>query len=262
MKNVFSIHRLGILVRKDILFDWRSSVLAAAVVSGVLILAATLGSVIGENEIFGYGGYFRATLSIWGIIAASMTFSELHDKSKSDQFLLLPASAAEKTLVRLLRVSLFLPLFILIVIILSSLLIESVLFLIVSKPFYLFNPFTGDLWRAIGQMVIVQSLFFLGAAWFKKTHLLKTLFSILAFCIGLGILSAIFMRIFWGSSFEMHIGAEWLEGTSGLSGFYRWRSLAEGVLVFVKVFFYGLLAPLCWVVAWLRVKETQSSDGV
>jgi hypothetical protein len=53
---------------------------------------------------------------IWGTIAASLAFDELHDKEKNDAYLLLPASSVEKTLISLFSVSVLLPLLILILI--------------------------------------------------------------------------------------------------------------------------------------------------
>ena len=262
MNQVLDIKRMRYLARRDLINGWRATAVASGAVAGSMFLIVILQVLFEGRKSMDYSSFLMGTLVIWGCICASLAFSSLHDKTKNETYLLLPASSLEKTLVRLLSVSVSLPVFIMILISIASIITEAVTLLFFQIPFAPLNPFQGMYLKVIGYVIIVQSVFFLGAAWFKKAHLIKTVFTLILFSIVLGLVGAFVFRIFFASYFEgfytprsIHFDIETLMRS-------RYPALMDTLVVFGKVFFYGLLAPFCWVVAWLRVKETQSSDGV
>ena len=256
MNQVIDLKRLGFLARKDFFQIWRGSAITAGAVAGLVLVISLLW------EDVDYDTLFAVTLVAWGCVAASLSFHELHDKTKNEDFLLLPASALEKTLVRLLWISVVLPFFILILITVSSLLSKAINFLIFNMSPKAFNPFAGENWNILGFIVVLQSFFFLGAAWFKKAHLVKTILTIIVLHFIFGLLGALMFRIAFGSYFydfftpiDFYISlADALHDR-----FPTLKRILENWAGFVG---YGLLAPLFWFVAWLRVMEAQSSDGV
>ena len=262
MNQVLDIRRMGFLARRDMINGWRATAIASGAIAGSMFLIVILQALFTGEKSLDYSSFLMGTLVIWGSISASLAFSSLHDKTKNENYLLLPASSVEKTLVRLLSVSVALPIFIMILISIASIISEAVTSLFFQIPFAPLNPFQGMYLEVIGYVVIVQSVFFLGAAWFKKAHLVKTVFTLILFSIVLGLVGAFVFRIFFASYFEGFYTPRSIHFDIGSLMRSRYPALMDTLVVVGKVFFYGLLAPFCWVVAWLRVKETQSSDGV
>ena len=262
MNQQLDIKRMGYLGRRDMINRWRNLAVSAGAVSGVMILLVLLQILFQKRVSMDYGAYFLGALIVWGCIDASISFLSLHDKSANEAFLLLPASALEKTLVRLLFTSLVLPFFILILIFIASMISEGAGALFVKESFTPMQLFGAGHLKTIGYVVIAQSIFFLGAAWFKKAHLVKTVFALIVGSIGLGILSTILFRIIFASYFEGFFMP--ISVNIDMEALLRMRfpGLMDAMVIIGKVAFYGLLAPFCWFVAWLRVKETQSSDGI
>ena len=264
MNQVLDMKRLGYLARRDFFSGWRSMAIATAAVAGGLFLSVYIGALFGRGSGTDYLSYLTKTLVIWGSISASLAFTSLHDKTKNEAYLLLPASATEKTLVRLLATSVATPLYIIIMISLASLLSEAVKTLLLKTPFAPLNPFQGTVLKTWGGVVIFQSVFFLGAAWFKKAHFLKTVLAIIILFIALGITGSVLFRIFIGPIFRELSSSGTMNLNQDFNSLINTRlSLLMNTLEIIgKVFLYGILAPLCWFLAWLRVKGTQSSDGV
>jgi len=262
MNQTLEPRRLGWLARKDFFAIWRGTAIAAGAVAGSIFIIAVLGALIERQRVADYSAAFQFALVVWGAIAASLAFGELHDKTRNEDFLLLPASSLEKVLVRLIRVSVVLPVFILIVVFLASILSEATTSLFFSIPFRPFNPLAGDNWTLMGCIIIMQSVFFLGAAWFKKAHLLKTGLSLMIFGIALGFVAAFVFRLLFAAYFEGFFTPVAMNIDFEVLMHQRFPALMDTLEVIGKTVFYGLLAPFCWFVAWLRVKETQSSDGI
>ena len=181
MSELFSARRLGLLLRNDLVGGYRTFSIHAATVA-VLIAAASLLNVFFNGESMPPVIWFSLMLCVWGPIVASRAFNELHNKTRNESFLLLPASALEKTLARLLLVTVgFLP-FLLIYASVVSFLTEMLSLLVFGERNELFRAFDPRVWEVIRHFVVLQSVFFLGAAFFRKNHFWKTVLSIAALC--------------------------------------------------------------------------------
>ncbi len=262
MNQVLDIKRLGFLARRDMIDGWRGNAIASGAVAGSMFLLVVLQALFDGQQSMDYSSYLIGTLIIWGSISASLAFTSLHDKTKNENYLMLPASSVEKTLVRLLSVSVATPIFIMILISLASLIAEGVTAIFFHTYFAALNPFQGMFFKILGYVIIIQSVFFLGAAWFKKAHFIKTILTLILFSIVLGIVGAFMFRLLFASYFEGFYNPKMIHFDMGLMMESEFPSLMNTLHIIGKVFLYGLLAPFCWVIAWLRVKETQSSDGV
>ena len=262
MNQVLDIRRMGYLARRDFINEWRGIAIASGAVAGAMFLGAVLHLFFGGLQTMDYASFLSRTLAIWGIISASLAFTSLHDKTRNEVYLMLPASSFEKTLVRLLWVSLFTPLFIMVMLTLASVFTELVTTLLFQTPFSPLNPFQGVFLKVVGYVVIIQSVFFLGAAWFRKAHFIKTVFTLILLSITLGILSTVFFRLVFASYFEGFHAPGMIHFNIGPLMESRFPVLMRTLEIIGKVLLYGFLAPFCWFFAWLRVKETQSSDGV
>ena len=260
MNQQFALKRWGRVLQKDCIENWRGSVLGYAVVAGILVFNVLVNRLLGQTSSWNYTAFFYGAYGIWGSVLAAMAFRESHDKHHNEDFLLLPASALEKTLSRLLIYVFAVPVLILGVVSLTSFVAEGLSSFLFQTPFQPFNPFQKYLWKVVRHILILHSVFFVGAAWFKKRHWLKTNLTLMIVVFALSFLGYVMMATFFGS---------W--GSDGFTdvsfSFDLWNNPALErwfeVLKNISNFFYSLLlAPFCWFVAWLRVKETQSSDGI
>ena len=120
----------------------------------------------------------------------------------------------------------------------------------------LFRPFDPRAWEVIRHFVGLQSVFFLGAAFFRKNHFWKTILSTIALCAAcVGLVAVLGFLLFEGSGVVLDEGE--------MYGIYlgRMRLFDLGADA-AKLAYYFVLPVFCWFVAWLRVRETQVSYGV
>ena len=105
MNENFSFERLWLLLRSDAVGGYRSVLTVSAALVGVILVTSMIS--LGGSDVTGgfYLGWFGTMLFFWGIIASSRAFRELHDKTRNEAYLLIPASALEKTAARLLTLT-------------------------------------------------------------------------------------------------------------------------------------------------------------
>jgi hypothetical protein len=248
---------LWLLLRGDFVADWRVDV----IVCGTLIAVMLIGSMItvlqgGETDSYYLGWYFGG-LFIWAPIAASFSFRELHDKARNEAYLLLPASALEKMLARLLQATIIFFAFLLIFMTVASALIEGINLLVFGRRNGLFDASHEAVLAPVGLFLVNVSLYFLGAAWFRKFHFIKTALTLTAIPIALTCLAAVTLSVTFDDFSRGPI-----EGTAFYNYYVAHRGLLDALLGTLKVLFFVGLPLLCWYVAWLRVKETEVSHGV
>lgn len=263
MNEQFSWQRLGLLIRNDFFAGYRLYLNAFAVLAIAMILNAIPNAFVGFLKEGFYYNWFRGLIVIWGSIHASLMFAEMGDKKRNEAWLLLPASALEKTLSRYLRGSVFFIIYLLVFVTLASLILEGFNMSVFGRSNGFFNPLDPRVWDAIVMFMVIQPVFFLGGAWFRKARWFKTVMAVFLIALGLGLIGAIAFLILFSGFFNAH---GWvLPQDFNLNGV----GLNEGAgmligetVIFLKVLCYGIMPPFCLYVAWLRVKETQVSYGV
>jgi hypothetical protein len=249
--------RFWLLVRSDAIADYRFVAIVSAAIAGLMLLSALNA---GSNAFSFYETWFTGLLFFGGQVIASFSFRELHDKTRNEAYLLLPASALEKTLARLFRSTVAFVAYLVVFTTIASLVIEGIKWAVLGRANPVFTPFAPAIWQRLDVFIVVQSLFFLGAAWFRRLHFVKTLAALTLAPIALGIIGGTLLRLVLGERPEVAF--------SGLSerGFYNLylaHQLAfDSAFVALKVLVFVALPLFCWYVAWLRVKEAQASDGV
>lgn len=241
MNEQLSLDRLRWLLRADLAAGYRSLLTVSGTLAG-LMLITSLTSVDGTGATQGFFmSWFGGMLYVWGTIASSRAFPELHDKTRNGAYLLMPASALEKTLARLLAVTVGLAVYLLIFTAVVSLLVAAVHGLFLDGAPGLFNPFDPELGPLVAGYLFLQSFFFLGAAWFRRRHFIKT--TLVLTLVGIGL--ALFTILTLGMVFSPDSMSVPLQSAETLTAAF------------------GILLPLgCWTIAWMRVREAQVSDGV
>ena len=111
----------------------------------VVSLSGAYDGNVGQGPSF-YRAFFIAALFTWGTIAASVCFSDLHGRGTNTAFLLLPASALEKTASRLLIYTVGLIAYLLLFTTLLSWVLEGINTLWVGERRDFFSPLDGLGW--------------------------------------------------------------------------------------------------------------------
>lgn len=260
MNEQFFWPRLIHLLRGDLINIYRNVAVVAATL-GCLMLVAGLLAAGNRSSLSSYNLWVLGMLLIWGPIFASKAFQELHDKTRCETYLLLPASALEKMVSRMLISIVAFPLFVLAFVTFVSWInyaLGSMMFDF-GVPVYRFGARTWDL---LGHFVVMQSVFLLGGAWFRKAQYSKTALSVTLLLLGLACLMCLaFYFFFFGLMAPSEFNGEALR-TAFIELSARRQTLVN-IASTVWQWAYGFLLPLfCWVVAWLRIRETQVSHGV
>lgn len=256
MTEQYTWRRVGLLLRADIIERYRNWLMVVLVLTIVMLLRAAQGAATGNLNDGLYPATFGTMLFVWGAILVSNSFIELHDNARNISYLLLPASALEKVAARLALVTVVFVLFLLAVTTLVSLATEGANQLLFGRHNRVFRPYDPAVWRSIAVYVAGCAPLFLGAAWFRKSHLLKTFLAVTAIALGLLLLGVLPMRLLFGGSYYEMSWPLFVEDWP------LWTRLTEHLATISRIAYYALLPPFCWFVAWLRVRETQVSDGV
>jgi hypothetical protein len=243
------MQRLAWVLRADVLRNYRSWLVATGTLAMVALVISVFGAYDRDvgNEF--YFVLFSVALFGLGPLVTSQVFLDLHGRATNTALLLLPASALEKTLSRLLLATVGFVAYLGVLTTVLSWVLEAINALVFGVSRELYTALEGA-WVILPHYLVVQSLFFLGAAWFRKLHYIKTIGSVLLIACGLG---AIAVGIAWlfGSVF-------WDEGIR-VDNFDTPFDLLTNV---VKIAYYFALPAFCWFVAWLRVTEAQVSHGI
>ena len=265
MNEQLSLHRLGLLLRGDAIGNYRTLAVYSSALASVMLITSLISNATGN---FGPGSnfyliWFVGMLFVWGTIACSYSFQELHDKTRNEAYLSLPASALEKTLARLLRITLGFVIYLLIFTLLTSWVVNGVNWLAFNRSGPSFQPFDPMVWQFMDDFIVNQSIYFLGAAWFRKSHFAKTALSSMIAGIGLSLIAALIIRITFGPFLDFAaVGAEAGFGRAVELFFADHAAQLSTLTKVLQVLYYVCLPLFCWSVAWMRVQETQVSHGV
>ena len=264
MNEILSLPRLWYLLRGDFITGFRTLMIVSATLAGVTLVAAMiLPSDAAFDNVFHrdpslHRGVFTIALFAWGIIATSRAFRPLHDKSGNEAYLLLPASALEKTLARLLAVTVGIVAYLVVFVTLVSLVVETLNLLLFGNRNGFFNPFEPFVWENICLYIVLQPLYFLGSAWFRRAHFIKTTLAITLTIAGLTAVGVFTARIVFADfplDVSLHIrNLSFVLDTEPESLYGAANTALLAVMIVLPI--------ACWSIAWLRVAETQVSNGV
>ena len=258
MNEQFTWRRLGLLIRNDFIGGYRSYLNIGTVIFIIMALNAIPSAGFGQLKDRFYYVCFGGMLFWWGSAYASLAFNELLDKKKNEGFLLLPASALEKTIARYLYTSVFFIIHVLVFTTVAAFVIEGINLVLFGRYNELFNPFDPAVLTAIGMFMVIQPVFFLGGAWFKRLRWFKTILALSVIGMLLGLLLFVTFLIFFGGSFQ----DVYMLAPGDFHDLDVNMQMFRGTVLVLKILFYGVVPPFCLFVTFLRVKETQVSHGI
>lgn len=250
LKNVFNVSRFGLLLRLELFRSRKAIAMMLVITLGMLILFGLLLDIIVSNIrlVYDHHENYAASMMIGGFIMSSLAFTDLGSSLKRSNYLVLPASTFEKFLSMWLLTSvgwvvlytLTFWVYTLLVNPMASLLFRSITF----QPFEPFGEFSITV---IQYYFVLQGIFLVAASHFKGYVFAKTVFVLVLFALVSGIVAYFIMRNSFLVDHECNAGRCEILDAIGVH---------TGWLV-VKSLFWWVLAPLCWILTYLGLKETE-----
>jgi hypothetical protein len=264
--------KLLYLLRKDIL-ESRKGMLIYALTLFLLMLLPSILTMIFSGPSYAdiatyYKSYFISFLFAGGFIITSLSFREdMYGKSTQHNWLMLPASPLEKLSVKVIFSAILYPILLLLFITVSSLIIEGLNAMIFGNHYMVFNPVQPLYWKLIAIYIVTQSIFLLGAAYFRKASFVKTVLMLNLLSLVIGLISILVVRIIFNKYFDgMSVDNDLIINNFGIR--FSAPESIDGIIEFKvfetigKVIFWVFVAPFCWVVSYFRIREVQANDAV
>lgn len=255
INNYFNIRRFMLLLRNDLLRNYRTMLIGAGTVAAIYFIA-TLTPMIFSHESIGYDfniGFFPTVLFICGFLLSAAVFNEIHLSQKNTAFFMLPATIFEKFTSRLLLTTIgYVVISVVFYFILNMIsLLLSALFL--NSGFSVFNPFTEDMLMAMAIYLITQSIFLFGSIFFKNHAFMKTGLSLFGLSVIIGIFASLIFRIVYHDFFDhMQFMDNYLA-----SDFLYLEDWGKTLASIAKYLFWLVLAPYFWIISYIRLSEKE-----
>jgi hypothetical protein len=227
--SLFDIGRFNQLVTNDLRINQKPIMIAAAVIL-VFWALISLGGPI-TNTVYAF------TLYIGGFILTSRSFKELHNSELAYHYLTLPCSNLERFLSKWLITSIGYALALVALVYLFTTMHTALIFVLWHKAPVSTSIFDPTLWQTIGTYIVLHSMVFLGAVFFKRYCLLKT-----ALFLGCLMLT---LSYFVGYT-TLHLYPYWV--STAVANF-------DPIVKLVSISFWFVLAPFCWAVTYVRISE-------
>ncbi len=256
MTTVFSPSRVVVLMRHDLQPQMKSllsGLLAAAGIAFGLMLLTSLGTA--DSASF-HASTFSNLLFIGGYVVSSMAFSELQDEKRGLHYLMLPGSAVEKYVARLLLTSVGW-----VVAALVTYSVATALGAAVAQPLFgrspgVFLPTTRDTWETIGFYLITQSAFLFGSVYFRKAAFIKTVAAAVTVALSIALVGLLAGRIAFADLFVGVLQTRANVDQLVITG-PRFESVVDAFDAVRTVLLY-VSAPFFWVVGVIRLGETEA----
>ena len=258
----FSPGRFFHVLKRDFLSHYRTILITIVAVAGFVILTSTVSTLNNGGEQFHMPMYFLL-LYISGLVVSSRMFREVHDPSRSFTYITLPGSQLEKFTGRLLSTSIGYVLGTLIVYSAIAAVSELINKLLFGYTHDFLNPFTRVFLIGSAAFIVIQSIFLAGAVFFKKNSLIKTFLMLMIMAIAILVIVILSARFIFPGIFkdlnpvnrEFHSLQEltaWLGITED-----RLQAVGRAALLTAKIIFWALLAPLCWILSYLKFRKVE-----
>ena len=221
---------------------------------GLLVLLLLSLSALGHTSDRLHQRLFPLMLFSTGLILTGQAFRELRDPQSAMAWMLLPAGTFEKWVSRLFLTGLGYAVAFTIAWCLITALAEIINRSLFSFAIPWFSPFQPRVILSIGLYTVLQSLFFVGAVYFRRLAFIKTILFLMLLGLALFVFGLVGFKAVLGGDFvalaakgAIHPGRDWA---------LLWNDDVRTTLLWIwRIAFWGLLAPCCWVISYLRLKE-------
>ena len=192
-----------------------------------------------------------------GFIVTARAFQELDDAKAAGTWLMIPASTFEKFSSRLFLTSIGYVAGSMLVYFMVAVISKGLNQMIFEFSHPLFNPLDPWVRYNAALYLVLQSLFLVGAIYFRRFAYVKTILFLsllsLVFLIGLFVMS----KWILGDNIRALLSGEYLISWELLS--MQWAGqIRDALLFWIKIGFWGVLAPLCYVITYFRLREIEA----
>lgn len=251
MNKYFDISRFLLLLKMEFFKNRRGFFMAFEISFGFLFFVGFLFSTAIDQSIIVYShqeGYAFIML-IGGFVMSSLAFGELGGSLKRYNYLMLPVSALERFLSMWLLTSIGWILLFTAAFMLYTIIANHIgAFLFRGVTFLPFDPFGEFAITVAKYYFVTHGIFMVGAVHFRGYVLPKTLFSIILLAMLMGAIGYLMMSN-GPVDAEMEACISETEILDGMPTHRFWQ-----VVVWL---FWWVLAPLCWLITYLGIKEQE-----
>ncbi len=256
-----------LLLRKQLYEDKKGLIIYVSVVFGFLLIPNLIAGFVGRftnsYDEMNYVPLFINLLLVGGFIMVSITYAqEMYSKVRQHAWLMLPVHAHEKLIAKFIYHAVLYPLALLIFVFLSSVIIEGMNAILFKASSPLLDMTNILIWKMILHYMVLQSIFLLGATYFKSAHLVKTVLSLMILSIVLSLILALIARIVYAPyAQQLFHGGIHIDDTMVVMN-ARALDLGNTYATIGKTIYWALLAPFCLVVSYFRIREVEAKDAV
>jgi hypothetical protein len=256
--------RIGFLIKRDAGRLWKDYLITMGAICGFFLLTMVISAKTGGLEPEIHFGFLAVLYFVVGLIFTSAAFKEAHKKLLNHDWLMLPASTIEKFTEKVLLYSVIYTAATLVLYTLFTLLARLVVGVFLGEHFPGFQIFDRAVWNMTGHFIIAQSVFILGAAWFKKNNFIKTILALVIFSIILSTAVSLIAWLVFNDYFRILVRGDFNFNLNMGTDFdyMKLEMLGRKVLNLMRIAYFGLLTPVCWLGAWLKLREVEVKDGV
>jgi len=252
-RNAFSGNRFYLLLRHA-LRTHQSRLLVVAAAVGLFVLLLLSLSALGHAGDCLHQRLFPLMLFATGFILTGQAFRELRDPQSAMAWMLLPAGTFEKLVSRLLLTGVGYAVVFTIVWCLITALAMIISQSLFSFACPWFSTFQTRVVVSIGLYTVLQSLFFVGAIYFRRLAFIKTILFLMLLGLALFVFGLVGFKAILGGDFVVLAAKGGIHPGRDLA--LLWNDDVRTTLLWIwRIAFWGLLAPCCWAISYLRLKE-------
>ena len=250
--QIIQFNRLGLLLRRQVFSNGKSIGIAFGAITGMMLVITLLIAYFNPVALNNLHYLYFTALFIGGYIFSSNVYNELHQIQKSYSYLTLPVSTTERLLSGWIISGLLFPVVslaaIAIVVILSGLVISLITGSIPAQDLIYHNSLS-----LIKTYVITQTIFLLGAVYFRKNNFLKTLLALFLFMVLINLYTGLVGWMLFGSFTQQ--GGMIVDETMVSQPMEKlFTTHFPNIASFV---FNWLFGPFFLVTTWFGIKERQ-----
>ncbi|MBL7084056.1 MAG: hypothetical protein ISS41_10590 [Candidatus Aminicenantes bacterium] len=258
--NIFHPTRFYLLVRNGVVLNKSAILIVSAAVGGLMLFLSAMDAFLGYRQWF-HQWFYLGVLYLGGLIVTSRIFKEFHDTVKGPAWLLIPASLLEKASSRIVLSTMVYVVITMLIYFCFSLASEGFNWLLFRRYHSLFNPFDPLILHGVALYFVLQAPLLVGAVYFQKHSLSKTILAILGYTFVFFVVVAFAIWLIFGNYFDGLLpGLEALIEQSGISDEAIIANIERlgGVTLWIwRIIFWALIPPLCWAICYYRLKETE-----
>lgn len=256
VERSFQPKRIYRMMRNAMVLNRSSIVVVSASVACVAILISFLDA-LGACRLLLHRNLYLAVFVSGGLLFTSRSFRGLHDPIQGLSWLLLPASLLEKTIVHILLTTVIYAIGSMLLFVVISMVSEALNQMLLGRHHGLFTPIDPLVLKSALTYIAIQAPFLVGAAYFRKHALSKTILVLMGFLVLLAVGIFVALRIIFGSQWSGIDFERMLDGADLGIAWEQLKQIGRTAAGTAKVLFWAVIPLVSWTICYFRLKETE-----